>query len=173
MDMRRLTFTEAAKEAGIHPNSIRNWNKAGKLTTVRSDIIRNQQTWTVEMWEVLQIASAGGLTNSDNPNNNNGNQSAIVAVIEGQRAAITKLEEEREGLLVRIDGLQEGRATDRQEIGQLTGQLQQVEKRIATLENDKASLQGDLRRTNRWIAILIATVLFLALVAALVALVVR
>ena len=64
-----VTFSEAAKRAGIHPNTIRNWRKAGRLKTAQKVVENNSEVWLVELDEVLSVAGQGVSQRAYNPNN--------------------------------------------------------------------------------------------------------
>ena len=64
--MDKIPFSEAAKLAGIHPNTIRNWRKAGKLKTTEKVIENGIEVWMVDPAEVSQVALQPKSSNPDN-----------------------------------------------------------------------------------------------------------
>lgn len=50
--MSKVPFGEAATNAGVHFNTLRNWRKAGKLRTAEKVIENGRELWLVEQEEV-------------------------------------------------------------------------------------------------------------------------
>jgi hypothetical protein len=67
--MDKVPFSEAAKLAGIHPNTIRNWRKAGKLKTTEKVLENGIEVWIVDPAEVSQIATQSRPISGNNNNN--------------------------------------------------------------------------------------------------------
>jgi hypothetical protein len=74
--MDKIPFAEAARLAGVHPNTVRNWRKAGKLTTALKVFENGNETWLVDPNEVQDIAQQKA--NNWHPNNNNSVDTPIV-----------------------------------------------------------------------------------------------
>ena len=53
--MDKVPFSEAAKLAGIHPNTIRNCRKAGKLKTAEKVLENGIEVWIIDPAEVSQV----------------------------------------------------------------------------------------------------------------------
>jgi hypothetical protein len=55
--MDKIPFNEAARLAGIHLNTLRNWQKAGKLKTAEKIIENGRELWIVDPSEVESLSS--------------------------------------------------------------------------------------------------------------------
>jgi uncharacterized coiled-coil protein SlyX len=67
--MDKVPFSEAAKLAGIHPNTIRNWRKAGKLKTAEKVLENGIEVWIIDPAEVSQVTLQARPSTHDNTNN--------------------------------------------------------------------------------------------------------
>jgi hypothetical protein len=68
--MDKVPLSEAARQIGIHPNTIRNWRKAGKLKSAEKVSENGTEVWIVEPSEVSKIAAQarpGVIGNINNP----------------------------------------------------------------------------------------------------------
>lgn len=54
--MDKVSFQEAAKQAEVHFNTLRNWRKAGKLKTAQKVLENGRELWVVDPAEVIEIA---------------------------------------------------------------------------------------------------------------------
>lgn len=54
--MDKVSFQEAAKQAGVHLNTVKNWRKAGKFKTAQKVLENGHELWLVDPAEVVQIA---------------------------------------------------------------------------------------------------------------------
>ncbi len=54
--MSKVPFGEAATNAGVHFNTLRNWRKAGKLKTAEKVLENGRELWLVEQEEVDNIS---------------------------------------------------------------------------------------------------------------------
>lgn len=96
--MDKVTIIEAARLADLHPNTVRNWRKSGKLKTAEKVLDNNVDTWVVDPQEVNQLA------NHVRPTNGVNNRSYTVNAPDGQpnpepvqqspAAAITQAQEQ-------------------------------------------------------------------------------
>lgn len=53
-----LTIKEAAKLINVHPNTLRNWEKEGKLNAIRIGTRRDRRYSKSQIWELCQIDSS-------------------------------------------------------------------------------------------------------------------
>lgn len=74
------TIQDAAIATGLHPNTIRNWIKQGRIKSAQQVIQNNVKVWLVDLQEVRQLA--GKL--SDNTDNNTGNTTSEMPPFEPQ-----------------------------------------------------------------------------------------
>lgn len=70
--MDKVPFSEAARLAGIHPNTIRNWRKAGKLKTCEKVFENGIEVWIVDPDEISKVGLQK-VAPGDNNNNNSVN----------------------------------------------------------------------------------------------------
>lgn len=61
--MDKVSLLEAARSAGLHPNTVRNWRKLGKLNTVEKVVENKIEAWVVDPDEVAQLAQISRATN--------------------------------------------------------------------------------------------------------------
>ncbi len=61
--MDKVSLLEAARSAGLHPNTVRNWRKLGKLKTVGKVVENKIEAWVVDPEEVAQLAQISRATN--------------------------------------------------------------------------------------------------------------
>jgi hypothetical protein len=54
--MDKVSFQDAAKQAGVHFNTVKNWRKAGKFKTAEKVIENGRELWLVDPAEVIQVA---------------------------------------------------------------------------------------------------------------------
>lgn len=50
-----VTFAEAARLSGIHRNTIKNWQKAGRLQTAQKVLSNGIETWLVSLAEIQEL----------------------------------------------------------------------------------------------------------------------
>lgn len=74
------TIQDAAIATGLHPNTIRNWIKQGRIKSASQVIQNNVKVWVVDLQEVRQLAGKLG----DNTGNNTGNTTADMPPFEPQ-----------------------------------------------------------------------------------------
>jgi hypothetical protein len=55
--MDKVPLSEAARQVGVHPNTIRNWRKAGKLKSAEKIAENGTEVWIVEPSEVSKVAA--------------------------------------------------------------------------------------------------------------------
>src|SRR5690242_6426714 len=53
----KISFSEAARLTGLHINTLRNHNRAGKLKTASKVVSETGQMWVVELSEIEALAS--------------------------------------------------------------------------------------------------------------------
>lgn len=53
--MDKVSFQDAAKQAEVHFNTLRNWRKAGKLKTAEKVLEKGRELWIVDPAEVVEI----------------------------------------------------------------------------------------------------------------------
>ncbi len=63
----KITFSAAAKLAGVHFNTLRNWRGSGRLKTASKDIIDGVPTWVVALQEVKELAAKSKVRKSQKP----------------------------------------------------------------------------------------------------------
>jgi hypothetical protein len=54
--MPKVTFAEAARPLGIHPNTLKNWQRAGRLPGAEKQHVKGVATWLVDPDEVSTVA---------------------------------------------------------------------------------------------------------------------
>lgn len=59
MEADKVTFAQAAKLLNLHTNTLKNWQKAGKLPTAEKRKVRGVVTWLVDLDEVTVITNQG------------------------------------------------------------------------------------------------------------------
>jgi excisionase family DNA binding protein len=52
-----LTISEAAHLINVHPNTLRNWEKEGRLNVVRIGSRRDRRFTKASIWDICQPAS--------------------------------------------------------------------------------------------------------------------
>lgn len=52
-----LTIKEAAKLINVHPNTLRNWEREGKITAVRIGTRRDRRYQKQLIWELCQVTT--------------------------------------------------------------------------------------------------------------------
>ena len=53
-----LTIKEAAKLIHVHPNTLRNWEKEGKLQAVRIGARRDRRYYKNVIWDLCQMSTS-------------------------------------------------------------------------------------------------------------------
>lgn len=67
--MSKVPFGEAATNAGVHFNTLRNWRKAGKLKTAEKVLENGRELWLVEQEEVDNICRQSRQNITESPAN--------------------------------------------------------------------------------------------------------
>ncbi len=155
--MDKVTLIEAARLVDLHPNTVRNWRKAGKLKTAEKVLDNNVETWVVDPQEVNQLADHNRSTNGVN------NRSYIVNPPDGQPigeavaqastspgAAISPVQEQtiafmRESVVRPLVEANERQVAEIQKLsrenGELSAELRIVKQRLDTLQASQAAPQ--------------------------------
>ncbi len=66
----KVTFAAAARALGVHVNSVKNWNTAGKLATAEKIQVKDVDKWVVSLTEARQLQQAGHTSIHNNIDNN-------------------------------------------------------------------------------------------------------
>lgn len=85
--MEKVSFSEAARLAGIHPNTIRNWRKAGKLKTTEKVLEKGIEIWIVDPGEITQLALLAHPSQDTNNNNPVNTPNIEIGSLESSQAA--------------------------------------------------------------------------------------
>lgn len=67
--MDKVSFQDAAKQAEVHFNTLRNWRKAGKLKTAEKVLEKGRELWIVDPAEVVEIARQSRQSLPESPDN--------------------------------------------------------------------------------------------------------
>lgn len=67
--MDKVSFQDAAKQAEVHFNTLRNWRKGNKLKTAEKVLENGRELWIVDPTEVLEIARQSRQGLPDQPAN--------------------------------------------------------------------------------------------------------
>jgi hypothetical protein len=54
--MEKVTFAQAARPLGIHPNTLKNWQRSGRLSSAEKQLVKGVATWLVDPAEVAAVA---------------------------------------------------------------------------------------------------------------------
>lgn len=135
--MEKISFSEAARLAGIHPNTIRNWRKAGKLKTTEKVLEKGIEVWIVDPEEIthfaLQARPSGDTNNTNTVNNPNNVVSSLGSPqMAGFEQSLLFM---RESVVKPITDLVERQSTQIKEMSEELGTLKE---RIRQLELKQA-----------------------------------
>jgi len=164
-----VTFSEAAKVAAVHINTIRNWRKAGRLKTAQLVIENGSEVWFVELAEVLAVAGQGASQRPLRSDNNNVNDN----VTQAGSQALANLYNQQAELQRALTDANEARRKDAGLIGELSGELKTVNQRIDGLQEQLRASQGRESVLTRLIIGLVAALVILAVIVAIVAVIIR
>lgn len=66
MAVQKQSFATVAKALGIHTNTLKNWQKAGKLPSAEKAIIKGVTTWMCDIDEAREVLNYGRTTIHNN-----------------------------------------------------------------------------------------------------------
>ncbi len=104
----KVTFAAAARTLGVHVNSVKNWNAAGKFKTSEKVQVKGVDKWVVSLAEVQEVHQFGRTTLHNNQDNNQiYNQVPIdtqqLVVLPEVQQALTFFKENNSRLLESLD----------------------------------------------------------------------
>ena len=168
MSDQKLPFKQISQDLGIHPNTLKNWQKAGRLPSAEKVKVNGKFTWLVDPDEAIHASRQPDKV-LDNEPYNSSEQSTFTTGADSQSnnsgptAYLMELQSERGTLLDKIYNLESALRDASYERGRLEG----LETQIDRLEQQINRLEGDRGGLVRAIALL-----FVLLVVALVVLVI-
>jgi hypothetical protein len=136
----KVTLAQAAKDSGVHVNTVKNWRKAGRLNTAEKIIERGIEVWYVDPTEVEELAlqsKAKSVNNTekessqqketiDYPNTRTDNLPAVIPQVE---QFMVLVERSQQPLLERIDNLVSRNEELTLEVGTLRERLKNLEEK--------------------------------------------
>ncbi len=139
MSVEKVTLAQAAKDSGVHVNTVKNWRKAGRLNSAEKIIERGIEVWYVDPGEIeglAQQSKAKSLNNTEKETNQhketidystgNNNLPALVPQVE---QFMSLVERSQQPLLERIDKLTNRNEELALEVGQLRERLKNMEEK--------------------------------------------
>src|ERR1700694_2779463 len=119
-DQDKVTINEAARRAGVHPNTIRNWRDGGRLDSAEKIIEGKNETWYVDLEEIETLKKRQKQNRSKLDNNNDNPSSEPFSYQQteqgdngrleqgpGATTYLMSLKDERDSLQTKIYDLQD------------------------------------------------------------------
>jgi DNA-binding transcriptional MerR regulator len=131
----KISFSEAARLTGLHINTLRNHNRAGKLKTASKVVSETGQMWVVELSEIEALASQ---IRARKMANTGGDISSPSVVLDAPQASTSPVFEQslvllKESVVRPLTELIERQSArleeQAQEIGRLKERVRQLEER--------------------------------------------
>lgn len=133
-DNPKVSFAQAAKMLGVHVNTLKNWQRAGRLSSAEKAKVKGVWTWIVDYSEAAQV-NQQGYTIIDSTAQYNQHQTEAATeppeAANNQQGLMVLPQEAYTGLLALVEKQGDTIAKMAEEIGGLKERVKQLENQPA------------------------------------------
>lgn len=154
----KITLQQAARLVGLHVNTIKNWRRAGRLTTAELLTEKGIQVWYVDPNEIIQIATQTKATIDQSYPDNSHVQEPTATPSPGTAQMLDLIRESITRPLTDLIATQSAKIEElSKQVGSLEEQVKQLQRssetpsrQEATSAPERAESMPDVPRKRRW-----------------------